>query len=212
MKTVFTNPSEQNSIDFVYFETLPWFMKPYLHTLHTKVTATSDGSPITGPESPLKRTLYRPAVDRHRSTHIELLLSIPPQSKLTLTYDFEKSILRYTEYPPDANRGFDAASAIITLLSYTPVGSVPVMLPPTQLRTTALLLYLPTPDFSMPYNVIILTSTVLALGFGSIFNLLVRRFVGADEARALQGAGLKGRLQGRLAALKAMLGKKGKTE
>ena len=33
----------------------------------------------------------------------------------------------------------------------------------------------------MPYNVIILTSTVMALAFGSIFNLLVRRFVGADE-------------------------------
>jgi len=34
----------------------------------------------------------------------------------------------------------------------------------------------------MPYNVIILTSTVMALAFGSIFNLLVRRFVAADEA------------------------------
>jgi phosphatidylinositol glycan class T len=44
-----------------------------------------------------------------------------------------------------------------------------------------MLLPLPTPDFSMPYNVIILTSTVMALAFGSIFNLLVRRFVGVDE-------------------------------
>lgn len=33
----------------------------------------------------------------------------------------------------------------------------------------------------MPYNVIILTSTVIALGFGSIFNLLVRRFVLVEE-------------------------------
>jgi phosphatidylinositol glycan class T len=33
----------------------------------------------------------------------------------------------------------------------------------------------------MPYNVIILTSTVIALGFGSVFNLLVRRFVLAEE-------------------------------
>jgi len=49
------------------------------------------------------------------------------------------------------------------------------------LRTTSLLLPLPTPDFSMPYNVIILSSTVIALGFGSIFNLLVRRFVLVDE-------------------------------
>jgi phosphatidylinositol glycan class T len=34
----------------------------------------------------------------------------------------------------------------------------------------------------MPYNVIILTSTVMALAFGMVFNLLVRRFVGVDEA------------------------------
>jgi phosphatidylinositol glycan class T len=34
----------------------------------------------------------------------------------------------------------------------------------------------------MPYNVIILTSTVMALSFGFIFNLLVRRFVAVDEA------------------------------
>ena len=33
----------------------------------------------------------------------------------------------------------------------------------------------------MPYNVIILSSTVIALGFGSVFNLLVRRFVLVDE-------------------------------
>ena len=33
----------------------------------------------------------------------------------------------------------------------------------------------------MPYNVIILTSTVMALAFGSVFNMVVRRFVGAHE-------------------------------
>ena len=32
----------------------------------------------------------------------------------------------------------------------------------------------------MPYNVIILSSTVMALAFGSIFNLLVRMFVPAE--------------------------------
>ena len=51
-----------------------------------------------------------------------------------------------------------------------------------------MLLPLPTPDFSMPYNVIILTSTVMALGFGSIFNLLVRRIVAADEVAAAPAA------------------------
>lgn len=48
-------------------------------------------------------------------------------------------------------------------------------------RTTSLLLSLPTPDFSMPYNVIILTCTVVALCFGSMFNLLSRRLALASE-------------------------------
>jgi len=40
---------------------------------------------------------------------------------------------------------------------------------------------MPTPDFSMPYNVITLTCTVLALCFGSIFNMITREFVRKDE-------------------------------
>jgi len=84
---------------------------------------------------------------------------------------FQKSLLRYTEYPPDANRGFDVPSAVIRILSKNN----------SYVRTTPLLLGLPTPDFSMPYNVIILTSTVMALGFGGVFNVAVRRMVGWDE-------------------------------
>ena len=43
--------------------------------------------------------------------------------------------------------------------------------------TPTLLITLATPDFSMPYNVIIFTSTVAAFIFASVFNLLTRRFV-----------------------------------
>lgn len=39
----------------------------------------------------------------------------------------------------------------------------------------ALLVNLPTPDFSMPYNVICLVCTVVALAFGPIHNLTTRR-------------------------------------
>ena len=35
---------------------------------------------------------------------------------------------------------------------------------------------LPTPDFSMPYNVICLTCTAIAIGFGSIHNFTTRKF------------------------------------
>lgn len=161
VQAILTNPSPTESVDFVYMESLPWFMKLYLHTLKAKINGLD--------EDVIKEMYYRPALDRKRGTQLEVRILIPANSTVVLTYDFEKAILRYTEYPPDANRGFDIAPAMIT------IGDVSI-------RTTSLLLSLPTPDFSMPYNVIILTSTVMALSFGFVFNLLVRRFVAVDEA------------------------------
>jgi phosphatidylinositol glycan class T len=167
VQAVIRNPSPTETVKMIYLESLPWFMKPYLHTLKTTI-----------PNS-LVDLYYRPNLGRQRGAHLEAALEIPPNSTLTLTYDFDKSVLRYTEYPPDANRGFDIAPAVIT----TDKGY--------QIRTTSLLLNLPTPDFSMPYNTIILSSTVMALAFGSVFNLLVRRLVGAEEV-PLRGQKLRG--------------------
>ncbi|KAJ9614101.1 Subunit of the glycosylphosphatidylinositol transamidase complex-like protein [Cladophialophora chaetospira] len=180
MRTIITNPSSTDSTQFVYFETLPWFMRPYMHTLKAQITYSSNPFGDSRKEKIITDMYYRPAIDRRRGTHLELLVSVPPLTTISLTYSFEKSILRYTEYPPDANRGFNIPAAVIRILSPTLHDSSGQ---PREvfLRTTSLLLPLPTPDFSMPYNVIILTSTVMALAFGSIYNLLVRRFVGVDE-------------------------------
>ena len=184
MQTVLRNPSRTSAVDIVYLESLPWFMRPYIHTLEVTIKH-ANGTTLS---HPVKEMFYRSAIDRRRGTHLELLLSAPPASTLFLTYSFSKALLRYTEYPPDANRGFDVASAVIRVRSSDAQSG------PTYLRTTNLLLPLPTPDFSMPYNVIILTSTVIALGFGNIFNLLVRRFVGADEVVPFNISGLKTKL------------------
>lgn len=52
-----------------------------------------------------------------------------------------------------------------------------------RLYTVPLLVSLPTPDFSMPYNVICLACTVIAIAFGSIHNLTTRRFVYFDPTK-----------------------------
>ncbi|CAL8578874.1 Subunit of the glycosylphosphatidylinositol transamidase complex-like protein [Xanthoria parietina] len=194
VQSLLTNPSPNAAVSFTYFETLPWFMKPYLHTLKAQIAA----SPSQSQEEIIKSIYYRPALDRQRGTQLELQISVPPASTVRLTYDFEKAILRYTEYPPDANRGFDVAPAVIRLHPDPANPSSKAV----YLRTTSLLLSLPTPDFSMPYNVIILTSTVIALAFGSIYNLLVRRFVGADEVESFSLAKVKARIKGRFAVIK----------
>lgn len=184
VQTILTNPSDTESVEFVYMESLPWFMRIYLHTLEARVLDAPGGKQ----ENVIQDIYYRPALDRQRGTQLEVKLRIPPKSTVFLTYDFEKSILRYTEYPPDANRGFDVPGAVITILNGASTSN---------LRTTALLLNLPTPDFSMPYNVIIFTSTAIALAFGGMFNLLVRRFVAADEGPEVTLTRLKNKLRAR---------------
>jgi len=203
MRTVFRNPSPTDTVSFVYFESLPWFMRPYMHTLTAEITETE----FPFDWQVIQDMYYRPAIDRQRGSQLELVMSIPPASTVMLTYDFEKAILRYTEYPPDANRGFNVAPAVIRVLNQTTTNGASKNI---YIRTTSLLLPLPTPDFSMPYNVIILTSTVMALAFGSIFNLLVRRFVGADEVPEGRVRLLVKRLRGKLVGLKDAIKGKGR--
>jgi phosphatidylinositol glycan class T len=92
-----------------------------------------------------------------------------------------KAFLRYTEHPPDAQRGWDLPPAIITpvrLIDKKNNGSDSILVPlDGRIYTSALLVDLATPDFSMPYNVIIFTCSLVAFIFGSVFNLLTRKFV-----------------------------------
>jgi len=96
VRTILTNPSLTDSVDFVYMESLPWFMKLYLHTLEANI----DGLPRS---DLVKEMYYRPALDRWRGTQLEISMTVPANSTVVLTYGFDKAILRYTEYPPDAN-------------------------------------------------------------------------------------------------------------
>lgn len=167
-RVLFKNPSSENSVDFVYYESLPWFIRLYLHTLTLKGNGT------------IKERYYKPATDRKRPSHLEFLINVPPGGSLSLTYQFDKSLLLYAEYPPDANHGFSIEPAVISILNESQENVY-------QLRTTSLLLNLPTPDFSMPYNVIILTCTIMSLAFGSVFNLLTKKVITEEELEKLAG-------------------------
>lgn len=102
------------------------------------------------------------------TTTIHLTLSIPPRSSLVITIPFTKLTLKYTEHRPDAERGREISSGVLTLLNgrnFRP-----------RIYTSRLLLDVPTPDFSMPYNVIIMSSTVMAVFFGLMHGSLTRRW------------------------------------
>ncbi|KAG7898824.1 hypothetical protein KL905_004952 [Ogataea polymorpha] len=170
------NPTDEDS-DIIIFESIPWFVRIYLHTLTLTINSTVTHV-VADPQFDqyVKGIIYNPAIDRQKPSHLELLVSIPAHTKIKLSLEFDKAMLLYAEYPPDANHGFEIEPAVISVLDRNSHKVV------YEMRTTTALLTLPTPDFSMPYNVIILTSTVMSLAFGSIFNLLTKKTVTEEEA------------------------------
>ena len=117
---------------------------------------------------------YIPPVAHSRPATLQVTLNLPPQETVRITMDVTKAFLRYTEHPPDAQRGWDLPPAIITPVHN---GSESILPVDGRIYTSALLVDLATPDFSMPYNVIIFTCSLIAFIFGSVFNLLTRKFV-----------------------------------
>ncbi|KAL7754329.1 Subunit of the glycosylphosphatidylinositol transamidase complex-like protein [Sorochytrium milnesiophthora] len=188
-----TNQSPQRtSVEAVYFDMIPWYIRPLLHTLDIRL---SSGTPVV----PTKFTL-QPALDRRRPSVLEITLAVPYGETVAVTFQFYKAFLRYTEHRPDANRGFDIGSGMLTVLdansssvaslasgSAATAGSSssPSLSSPTPRRLYGdnILVQLPTPDFSMPYNVITFTSTIIAFFFGSLFNSINRAMVAVKTSR-----------------------------
>ncbi|XP_057670874.1 GPI transamidase component PIG-T [Diorhabda carinulata] len=170
-------------LDVVLMQNIPWFIPIYLHTL--KVVA--NGNEI----KPLELT-YVPARQRQRPNYLEVLLRLPPRSSTTVVVDFDYVFLKWQEYPPDANLGFYIGSAVISCYlpvarNYTGVPQDGTLISDSfnasrsgylvQVRTENIVITLPTPDFSMPYNVICLACTVVALAFGPMHNITTKKLV-----------------------------------
>eukprot|EP00092_Neocalanus_flemingeri_P011697 GFUD01012613.1.p1 GENE.GFUD01012613.1~~GFUD01012613.1.p1 ORF type:complete len:606 (-),score=156.63 GFUD01012613.1:198-2015(-) len=195
-------------ITVVYLDVVPWFLRLYLHTLKISV----DNEPL----KPI-HTHYIPGVDRARPYHLELVLKLPARSTTTISIQFEHSMLRWVEYPPDANHGFYVGSATITAripdnrnatllapedstLSYAIWGNPPSVNTVVHIFTEILLVSLPTPDFSMPYNVICLACTVAALAFGPIHNITTKTLVLVQPGQ--EEKGILGKVFDKIKALK----------
>jgi phosphatidylinositol glycan class T len=176
-----------DAVQFVWFDAVPWQMRIFFHTLQCSL----NGRPV-----PLERgalfsaVRVEPANDRETPTVIELQGALRRNQSLVCVAHFQRAFMHWTEFPPDAHRGYDMGAGIVELrrsaasagqsLSWSP--SLPSERAIEQrgdvrrVYTAGFQLILPTPDFSMPYNVICLTGTVWALYFGNLFNVLVRRF------------------------------------
>jgi phosphatidylinositol glycan class T len=86
---------------------------------------------------------------------------MPPSSRVRISIQFEKKLLPESEYPPDISRGFDLPNPILVVDEH-------------QLFLDPAVVLLPSPDLSMPFNVIAITSTLFAFLFGNLYNALFR--------------------------------------
>jgi len=162
------NPTE---LQIIYLETVPWLLQFYLHTLKTFCDGVARADLISV-------MAYTPSIPHSSPTTFQSILTLPANSTVHMIIDVTKSFLRYTEHPPDAQRGWDLPPAVLLPLhNISPAGAQAQGHGLQRFYTSALLVDLATPDFSMPYNVIIFSCSLMAFIFGSIFNLLTRNFV-----------------------------------
>lgn len=189
--TLIYNTHPYRAFPVILLETVPWYLRLYVHTL----TITTKGK-----ENKPSYIHYQPAQDRRRPHLLEMLIQLPANSVTKITIQFERALLKWTEYPPDPNHGFYVGSSVLSALvpSVTAMKDMDVEQSPlftslfpssdgssyfVRLYTEPLLVNLPTPDFSMPYNVICLTCTVVAVCYGSFYNLLTRTFHVEEPSR-----------------------------
>uniref|UniRef100_A0A3Q1BJG1 Phosphatidylinositol glycan anchor biosynthesis, class T n=1 Tax=Amphiprion ocellaris TaxID=80972 RepID=A0A3Q1BJG1_AMPOC len=182
--TLMYNHHPYRSFPVLLLDSVPWYLRLYIHTL----TVTSKGK-----DNKPSYIHYQPSKDRVRPHLLEMLVQLPPNSVTEVTVQFERALLKWTEYTPDPNHGFYVGSSVISSLvpstvamdtnstrerplfsSFFPCKEESSYF--VRVYTEPLLVNLPTPDFSMPYNVICLTCTVVAVGYGSLYNLLTRSF------------------------------------
>lgn len=179
----------------LWTEGWPWWVRAFVSTLEAEL-ATANGTKVDG-AGVIADLSYTPPIARQRPTTLQAKLHLPAKSTATLLLAYESSFLWYTEYPSDAHRGFELPPAALQLLPRDEAGASGGAGARAGLtvHTASTLVSLPTPDFSMPYNVIVLTSTVMALFFGNVMNKVVREWrvvrLEDEEGEAHEGSGEK---------------------
>lgn len=205
------------SLNIILQENLPWFVPVYLHTLSLKVVGSGA---IIKPNA----MRYVPGRLRERPSHLEIAFQCPTRATVEISIDFDYVFLKWLEYPPDANHGHYIGSAVLTAALPTARNFTAIPIDGQlfadsfnasraagyviHLRTEALLISLPTPDFSMPYNVICLACTVVALAFGPIHNVSTKKLTGKrDEDKDAKPKSMLGKLKCKFFGKSKALGK-----
>ena len=94
--------------------------------------------------------------------------NIPSNSKIFISTSYRKLFMNFEQYPADAYKGFEVYPTVIYFKLHNNENF-------HFFTTESLLLSFPVGDFSMPFNVITLISTIFAFLVGSVVNTLVKK-------------------------------------
>uniref|UniRef100_A0A5F9DK82 Phosphatidylinositol glycan anchor biosynthesis class T n=1 Tax=Oryctolagus cuniculus TaxID=9986 RepID=A0A5F9DK82_RABIT len=173
LSTLLCNTHPYCVLPVLLLDTVPWYLRLYVYTL----TIMSKGK-----ENKPSYIHYQPAQDRLQPHLLEMLI-LPPTSLVTkVSIQFERALLKWTEYTPDPNHGFYVSLSVLSARVPSVVAAIPVDWEESPHFSTLFLVStlglesLPTLDFSMPYDVICLMCTVVAVCYSSFYKLLIRTF------------------------------------
>ena len=187
--SVLKNNGEKR-ITFLFQEYIPYFLKPYFHKLNIT-------SSIRGDILPIVHSVDNPHIyidfDSQKNCYFKIFgITINAGEMLTIRLEIEKRVLLFEDYPNDASRGFelrpmplfyyegeegnmdDDKSAYGSILN---IGQNEIIYKGRTdwgvIYSNGLLVMIPQPDFSMPFNVIAITSTVASYFFVNLVTIVM---------------------------------------
>uniref|UniRef100_A0AC34F0F6 GPI transamidase component PIG-T n=1 Tax=Panagrolaimus sp. ES5 TaxID=591445 RepID=A0AC34F0F6_9BILA len=198
-----------------YYHIIPWQLHIELSSLDFTCVTSGQKSKGTIMEKSLE-----PSLIRGRPTAISLHLRLPSHSKCTLKLSFTNHLMTALSYPPDSNYGIFVPGPVLSIQLEEDIyrqfsnvygsfksneeesRSVTNSNRAIQLYGEPLLILLPVPDFSMPFNVICIVTTATGFLFGSTFNLAVKLFIPVITTNAKTATGWREKLASKLPFLR----------
>mmetsp|Transcript_8507 Transcript_8507/g.20014 ORF Transcript_8507/g.20014 Transcript_8507/m.20014 type:complete len:363 (+) Transcript_8507:1-1089(+) len=181
-----------------FMDQLSFFLRPLWHTFRTtwRAPAGNERHSMGMAAMEALSTRFMPSVGQHAPTELFLEAELEPGETISIFLDVQKRFIQLREFSFACEKGFDVGSAAWLELEVdgkeqrdeetggvnrtlddfiASLASSDSKLEHTRRWdlhfTEGLLVLLPMPDFSMPFNVIALSSTALTFFFGSMFRL-----------------------------------------
>jgi hypothetical protein len=150
---------------------LPWYVQPWLSDL--EIFQRDNTGQRQNAHGALKRLQFQPEVYRRTDSHLVLVVDVSSltHGKLFIRLPFDVTMLRFYEYPVDVHRGLDLWPARCTLVPQPLVSEHAHQREVVYWSAPAVAKF-PTPDFSMPYNVIHIACSLVAFFHSQVLNRL----------------------------------------